>query len=397
MEKAKRISRLGTENAFEVLAVVNRLVKEGRSIVSFCIGEPDFDTPAHVKQAGMEAIARNETHYGPSAGLISFREEIAAYISRTRGIAVDPEEVVVTPGAKPIIFHGILACVDEGDEVIYPNPGFPIYESMINFVGARPVPAALLERKGFSFDLDEFRRLITPRTKLIILNSPQNPTGGVLSRADLEAVAELAIRHDLWVISDEVYSRILYEGEFASIASLPGMKERTILIDGFSKTYAMTGWRLGYGVMNRDLARDIARLETNCESCTATFTQYAGLEALQGPQHASDRMVQEFKERRDRIVDGLNAIEGIRCLRPQGSFYVFPNVTEACRRLGFKDSKALQEYLLFEGSVAVLPRTSFGRKNDGETEEYIRLSYATSKEQIREGLRRIKEALERRA
>jgi aspartate/methionine/tyrosine aminotransferase len=397
MEKAKRISRLGTENAFEVLAVVNRLVKEGRSIVSFCIGEPDFDTPANVKQAGMEAIARNETHYGPSAGLIPFREEIAAYISRTRGIAVDPEEVVVTPGAKPIIFHGILACVDEGDEVIYPNPGFPIYESMINFVGARPVPAALLERKGFSFDLDEFRRLITPRTKLIILNSPQNPTGGVLSRADLEAVAELAIRHDLWVISDEVYSRILYEGEFASIASLPGMKERTILIDGFSKTYAMTGWRLGYGVMNRDLARDIARLETNCESCTATFTQYAGLEALQGPQHASDRMVQEFKERRDLIVDGLNAIEGIRCLRPQGSFYVFPNVTEACRRLGFKDSKALQEYLLFEGGVAVLPRTSFGRKNDGETEEYIRLSYATSKEQIREGLRRIKEALERRA
>ncbi|HHY45750.1 MAG TPA: pyridoxal phosphate-dependent aminotransferase [Firmicutes bacterium] len=389
MRRAERMNRLGTENAFEVLAEVAKLTAAGRDVVSFCIGEPDFSTPENIKAAGIKAIRENQTHYGPSAGLLPLREKIAEYISNTRGISVSPDEVVVTPGAKPIIFHGILACVDPGDEVIYPNPGFPIYESVINFVGARPVPLPLREEKGFGFDPDELRNKVNSRTKMIILNSPHNPTGGVLSRRDLEVVAELAMKYDLWVISDEVYSRILFDGEFASIASIPGMKERTILIDGFSKTYAMTGWRLGYGVMNKELAKDIARLETNCESCTATFTQWAGVEALTGPQDDTAAMVKEFMERRDLIVDGLNAIDGIKCLKPKGAFYVFPHITGACRKLGFKNSKEFQEKLLYDANVAVLPRSAFGMRNEGENEEYIRLSYATSKENIVEGLRRI--------
>lgn len=390
MHRAERMSRLGTENAFEVLAEVAKLAAQGRDIVSFAIGEPDFDTPENVKAAGIRAITENQTHYGPSAGLLALREKIAEYVSTTRGIDVSPDEVVVTPGAKPILFHGILACIDPGDEVIYPNPGFPIYESVINFVGAKPVPLALREEREFSFDPDELRGKVSPRTKMIILNSPQNPTGGVLERRDLEAVAELATKYDLWVISDEVYSRILFDGEFSSIVSIPGMKERTIIIDGFSKTYAMTGWRLGYGVMPRGLAKDVARLETNCESCTATFTQWAGVEALTGPQDATAAMVKEFRERRDLIVEGLNSIEGIKCLAPKGAFYVFPNITGACRKLGLKDSKEFQERLLYEGGVAVLPRTAFGMRNEGEEEEYIRLSYATSKANIVEGLRRLK-------
>ncbi|SHF58681.1 Aspartate/methionine/tyrosine aminotransferase [Caldanaerobius fijiensis DSM 17918] len=394
MLMAERLSRLGTENAFEVLAEVNKLVAAGRHIISFALGEPDFDTPENIKQAGIRAILENKTHYGPSAGIPELREAVAAYISRTRGIDVSPDEVVITPGAKPIIFYTIHALVNPGEEVIYPNPGFPIYESVINFVGAKPVPLPLLEERNFSVDVDYLRSLITDKTKLIILNSPQNPTGGMLSKQDLEAIAEIAIENDIWVLSDEVYSRIVYDGEFYSIASIPGMKERTILLDGFSKTYAMTGWRLGYGVVNAQLAQQIARLETNCESCTATFIQYAGVEALNGPQDAVDRMVREFKERRDLIVEGLNNIKGIRCFKPHGSFYVFPNVTEACRNLGLKDSKALQQYLLYNGNVAVLPRTSFGVKNVGEKEEYLRLSYATSKENIIEGLKRIKETIE---
>lgn len=394
MRLAERMGRLGTETAFEVLARVKKLEAEGREIVSFAIGEPDFDTPAHIKQAGISAIENNETHYGPSAGIMPLREAVAEYIGKTRGLSVDPEEVVITPGAKPIIFFTIMALVDPGDEVLYPNPGFPIYESVINFAGGKAVPLPLLEEKDFSFDIDYLRSKVSDKTKLLIVNSPQNPTGGVLSKGDLEAIAELALKHDFMVLSDEVYSRILFDGDFYSISQIPGMKERTIILDGFSKTYAMTGWRLGYGVMRKDLAENIARLETNSESCTATFTQLAGVEALKGPQEPSEAMTAEFKKRRDIIVKGLNDIEGVSCRLPGGAFYVFPNVTKACRKLGLKDSNELADKLLYEGNVAVLGRTCFGRRNDEETEEYIRLSYATSTENILEGLARIKKVIE---
>lgn len=394
MNIADRMNRLGTENAFEVLAEVNKLQADGRDIISFAIGEPDFDTPSNIKKACIKAIEQNYTHYGPSSGILPLREAIANYVGMTRGIPVAPNEVVVTPGGKPIIYFTIHALVNPGDEVIYPNPGFPIYESVIKFVGGVPVPAPLLEEKEFSLDTNQLRNLITPKTKLIILNSPQNPTGGMLSQDDLKEIAALAIEHDLWILSDEIYSRIIYSGKFTSISSLPGMKERTIILDGFSKTYAMTGWRLGYGIMNADLASQIARLETNCESCTNTFIQYGGIEALTGPQGFVDSMVAEFKARRDLIVAGLNSIKGISCKNPNGAFYVFPNVTEACRNLGLKDSKELQKHILYNGNVAVLPRTSFGARNTGETGEYLRLSYATSRENIIKGLDRIKKLIE---
>ena len=389
------MERLGTETAFEVLAEVNELKRQGKEIVSFCIGEPDFDTPDNIKDAGVKALKDGLTHYSPSAGILPLREAIARYISKTRGIEVDPEEVVITPGAKPIIAYGILACINEGDEVVYPNPGFPIYESLINFVGAKPVSLPLLEEKEFSFDLQDLETCITDKTKMIIINSPHNPTGGILTEDDLETIARIAKEKDIWVLSDEVYSQIIYDTEFKSIASIPGMKERTILIDGFSKTYAMTGWRLGYGVMRQDLAQDLTRIETNVNSCTNTFIQHAGVAALEGPQAASLAMVGEFKERRDIIWEGLNEIKGIRCVKPKGAFYVYPNVTEACRNLNLRDSKKLQEYLLYEANVAVLGRSCFGSRNEEEKDEYIRLSYATSKKEILEGLRRIKKAVEK--
>lgn len=392
--RSDRMAFLGTENAFEVLAEVKQLEATGREIISFAIGEPDFDTPQNIKEAGQRAIGENYTHYNPSAGVMELRETIANYVSKTRRIKVDPEEVVVTPGGKPVIFHGLLATLNPGDEVIYPNPGYPIYESIIHFLGAKPVPLALREEKNFSFDVSELQSKVGPRTKMIIINSPQNPTGGILSTSDLEAVAELALRYDCWVLSDEIYSRIMFDDEFYSITAIPDMKERTIILDGFSKTYAMTGWRIGYGVMPKSLAVDVARLETNSESCTATFTQMAAIEALAGPQDATIAMVQEFKQRRDMIVAGLNEIDGISCRMPKGAFYVFPNVTEACRKLGLADAKQLQHKLLYDGNVAVLPRSSFGTRNEGETDEYLRLSYATSRADIAEGLRRIKAVIE---
>lgn len=395
MKFAKRMSRLGTETAFDVLAEVEKLRVQGEDIISFAIGEPDFDTPEHIKQAGIKAIEDNHTHYSPSAGIRPLQEAICRYISRTRGIEIEPDEVVVTPGAKPIMFFSLLICVELGDEVLYPNPGFPIYESVINFVRAKPVPVPLLEEKEFSFDVEALKGRVTPNTRFIVLNSPQNPTGGILTRSDLEAVAELAIERDLWVLSDEVYSRMQYEGQFLSIASLPGMKERTIIIDGHSKTYAMTGWRVGFGIMNKEMASWVARLMTNSNSCTATFTQHAAIEALDGPQEPSEAMVQEFRERRDLIVKGLNDIEGISCLTPKGAFYVFPNVTEVCKNFGFKNAEELQNYLLHDAGVAVLVRNCFGMRNDGEAEEYIRLSYANSKENIIEGLKRMKAAIEK--
>jgi len=396
MKLAQRMSRLGTENAFVVLAEVNKLKEKGKDIISFCIGEPDFDTPENIRKAAIKAMEDGHTHYGPSAGLPELRETVAEYISKTRNINANFDEVVITPGGKPIIYFCLHALAGEVDEVIYPNPGFPIYESVINFVGAKPVPVPILEEKGFSFDIDYLKKIISDKTKMIILNSPQNPTGGVLTKEDLKEIAGLAQKHDLWILSDEIYSRIIYDGKFESITSIDGLKDRTIILDGFSKTYAMTGWRIGYGVMPAGLASRIAQLETNCESCTATFTQLAAKEAYTGPQDETEKMVAEFKARRDLIVDGLNDIDGITCLNPKGSFYVFPNVTKVCKNLGFAGSKEFQEYLLHKADVAVLPRTSFGAKNNGEEQEYIRLSYATSRDNILNGLKRIKDAVEQK-
>ncbi|NOZ85370.1 MAG: pyridoxal phosphate-dependent aminotransferase [Deltaproteobacteria bacterium] len=395
MKFSERMSRLGTETAFDVLAEVNGLKAQGKDIISFSIGEPDFDTPENIVNAAIAALKAGQTHYNPSAGLLELRRVLAEYISRTREIEVEPEEVVVTPGAKPIIFHTILSVVDPGDEVIYPNPGFPIYESMINYIGAKAVPMPLLENRGFSLDVDHFKEIINDRTKLIILNSPNNPTGGIVPQEDLEVIAELAEKHDAWVLSDEVYSQMVYDRPFRSISSIPGMRDRTVIIDGCSKTYAMTGWRIGFGVGNKEIVAGIARLVTNAESCTATFTQYAAIEAYSGDQAASRAMIKEFNERRDIIVDGLNEIEGITCMKPEGAFYVFPNVTGACRRIGAKDSSQFAHDLLHQAGVAVLGRTCFGGKNENEDQEYVRFSYASSKDDIREGLKRIKAFVEK--
>ncbi|OGS37644.1 MAG: aspartate aminotransferase, partial [Elusimicrobia bacterium RIFOXYA2_FULL_69_6] len=321
------MERLGTETAFEVLARAKALEAEGRDIVHLEIGEPDFDTPQNIIDKAVEALRGGYTHYGPSAGLPEVRKVFAQYIAKDRGIEVGPDNVVIVPGGKPIIYFPLTALIDPGDEVVYPNPGFPIYESVIKFLEGKPVPLRLDEEKDFSFDIADLRRLVSDKTKLLIINSPQNPTGGVLSGADLDAIAELAVKHDFWVLSDEIYSKIIYEGRHESIATRPGMIERTILLDGHSKTYAMTGWRLGYGVMPAALAAAVAKLQTNCTSCTASFTQIAGAEALTGPQDAARAMVAEFKVRRDLLVDGLNAIDGVSCKRPRGAFYVFANIT----------------------------------------------------------------------
>ncbi|MBS7607759.1 MAG: pyridoxal phosphate-dependent aminotransferase [Candidatus Bathyarchaeia archaeon] len=385
---ADRMAVLGTETAFEVLARAKALERQGKNIIHLEIGEPDFDTPQNIKEAAVKALYSGYTHYVPAAGIPELREAIAEYISKTRNIPVDPEEVVVTPGAKPIMFFAILACVNPGEEVLYPNPGFPIYESMINFVGAKPVPIPLKEENDFRLDHEYVKKKITKRTKMIILNSPENPTGGVLTREDLKVIADcIANRDDVIVLSDEIYSRIIYEGTHESIASLPGMKEKTIILDGFSKTYAMTGWRLGYGVMRKDLAEKITQLMVNSNSCTCAFVQMAGIEALKGPQDSVDRMVTEFRKRREVIVEGLNRIKGITCKKPKGAFYVFPNITGTGMR-----SKELSDFLLNEAGVAVLPGTSFGKYGEG----YLRISFANSIENIKEALKRIEKALEKR-
>ncbi|MEM2367109.1 MAG: pyridoxal phosphate-dependent aminotransferase [Candidatus Bathyarchaeia archaeon] len=384
---AKRMASLGTETAFEVLARAKALERQGKEIIHLEIGEPDFDTPQNIKEAAVKALYAGYTHYVPAAGIPELREAIAEYISKTRKIPVDPEEVVVTPGAKPIMFFAILACVERGDEVLYPNPGFPIYESMINFVGAKPVPIPLKEENDFRLDHEYVKAKITKKTKMIILNSPENPTGGVLTKEDLKVIADcIAKRDDVIVLSDEIYSRIIYEGTHESIASLPGMKEKTIILDGFSKTYAMTGWRLGYGVMRKDLAEKITQLMINSNSCTCAFVQLAGVEALKGPQDSVDKMVAEFKKRREIIVSGLNNIKGITCKKPKGAFYVFPNIKEVG-----KTAKEFSDYLLNEAGVAVLPGTSFGKYGEG----YLRISFANSIENIKKALDRISKAIEK--
>jgi aspartate aminotransferase len=382
LQLAKRMSRLGTETAFEVLNKARALERQGKNIIHLEIGEPDFDTPSNVVEAAVDALHKGWTHYGPSAGLPDLRQTIADYVSRTRGVKVTPEEVVVVPGGKPIIFFTILALIDEGDEVIYPNPGFPIYESMINYVGGKAVPIALREDRDFSLDVNELSSLITDRTKLIILNSPHNPTGGVMTRKDVEKVAEMIGDRNILVLSDEIYSRLLFDGDHFSIMSVPGMQERTLLLDGFSKTYAMTGWRLGYGVMRADLATQITRLMTNSNSCTASFTQIAGIEALRGDQSSVDHMCAEFKRRRDVFVAGLNKIKGFSCRMPHGAFYVFPNIT----RTGWK-SKPLADALLDQAGVAALSGTAFGEFGEG----YLRFSIANSLENLQQALERVDE------
>jgi len=384
MQFAERMHRLGTESAFDVLAKAKKLEAQGREIIHLEIGQPDFQTPMNICEAAFRAMKDGYTGYGPAAGLLQLREVIAEHISITRGIEVHPDEVVVTPGAKPIIFFTLLALVNEGDEVIYPDPGFPIYESVINFVGAKAIPLPLREEVDFRFHIDDLVDAISERTRLLILNSPQNPTGSFLKREDLEAIAHLANKHDFYVLSDEVYSRILYEGNHESIIRVPGMQARTILVDGHSKTYSMTGWRLGYGVVPKPVVEPITRLMINSNSCTCSFTQIAGIEALKGPQDFVAQMVSEFKRRRDAVVDGLNAITRISCLKPAGAFYVFPNVKQiplSC--------EALADYLLEEAGVALLAGTAFGKFGDG----YLRISYANSLENIQAALERIQEAL----
>lgn len=395
VEISKRTLDLGTENAFVVLKEVNELLARGKDVVNFCIGQPDFDTPEYIKQAAIEALENGKTGYTASAGIPELREAVAAYFSETREIEVNPESVVVANGAKPFIGYSILSTTDhgEGDEVLYPNPGFPIYESLIKEYGAVPVPLPLLEGKGYSFDIDYMESKISDKTRLLILNSPHNPTGGVLSREALEEISEVVKRYDdLWVFSDEPYSRMAEEGEFASIASIPGMQERTILVDGVSKTYAMTGWRIGYA-SNMEMAPHLSRWITNTDSCAGHPNQYAAAAALTGPQEESHEMMRSYTKRRGIIVEGLNSIPGIHCLMPGGAFYAWPNVTEACRLVGAPDSEELRKRLLNEAGVAVLSDTHFGHRNPGEG-EHIRFSFATSEENIREGLVRIRRFIE---
>ncbi len=384
MVLADRMNLLGTETAFQVLAKAKALEAKGRDIVHLEIGEPDFETPKNIRDAAKKALDEEWTHYGPANGQPELREAIAEEMLNTRGITVDPNGVVVTPGAKPIMFFAILALVNPGDEVIYPNPGFPIYESMINFVRGKAMPLPLLMEKEFSFDINDLRKIVSDNTKLLIMHSPHKPNGEKITHEDIVEISELAKKHDFWVLTDEVYSRMQYDTKFESIASLPGMLDRTIILEGFSKTYAMTGWRAGYGVMPNDLAGHIAKLQVNSNSCTASFTQRACIEALRGPQDESEKMVAEFKRRRDVIVNGLNDIPGFKCLKPGGAFYVFPNIEGTG-----KTSMEMEEILLNEAGVASLSGTSFGEYGTG----FLRFSYANSVENIEKALARVKETV----
>lgn len=394
MEISNRTNLLGTENAFTVLAEVNEKVKNGEKIISFCIGQPDFDTPDYIKDAAIAAIKEGKCGYTPSAGINEVREAICNMFNRTRGTDYTPDDISIGCGGKPFIYWSIMCVTDpgQGHEVIFPNPGFPIYESQIIAQGAKPVLLPLLEEKGFSFDIDDLENKITDKTKMLILCSPQNPTGNVLKRDELEAIADLAKKHDFWVYSDEVYSTLVHDGKFESIASIEGMKERTIMVDCCSKAYAMTGWRLGYAA-NPILSQHFARWMTNTDSCANQPTQWAAVTALNGSQEAAGQMAASFKERRDLIVGLLNEIEGVTCLTPGGAFYVWPNVTEACRKVNAEDAEAFRRMLLDRG-VAVLADIHFGPKNPGQTQEYIRFSYATSKEQIIEGVKIVKDFVE---
>jgi aspartate/methionine/tyrosine aminotransferase len=380
LKLAKRMARLGSETAFEVLARARALEAQGKDVIHLEIGEPDFDTPQNVVETGIDALRQGWTHYTPAGGLPELREVIAEEVSRTRGVPCTADEVVVVPGGKPTIFFAFMSFIEEGDEVIYPNPGFPIYESMVNFLGGRPVPLPLREEKDFRLDPNELADLITDRTRLIVLNSPHNPTGSVLEKQDVLDIATAIGDRDIMVLSDEIYSRLIFEGEHFSLMSVPGMKDRTIMLDGFSKTYAMTGWRLGYGVMRPDLAKHFSRLMMNVNSCTASFTQIAGIEALRGDQSSVEHMCGEFERRRDRFVEHINRIKGFSCRVPRGAFYTFPSI----RATGWT-SKKLADALLEQAGVACLAGTAFGAFGEG----YLRFSIANSMENLDKALDRI--------
>ena len=385
MEFAERTHHLRPEGAYQVLAKAGELERAGRHIIHLEIGQPDYATFENVSNAGIEAIKTGKTRYTPPSGIPSLREVLADDAGKRRGIKVEPDEVVIGPGGKPILYFPTMAIIEPGDEVIYPNPGFPTYEAMIKVAGGIPVPVPLLEENQFSFDIEVFDSLISDKTKLIILNSPSNPTGGVIPQADLEHIAEAAKKHNAWVMSDELYTRIVYDGLKApSIASLPGMKDRTIIVDGFSKTYSMTGWRLGYGIMPKALANKVDLLLTHAVGSTAHFTQFAGVEAVTGPQHRVDEMVTEYQRRRDAIVAGLNSLPGFKCQIPQGAFYAFPNI----KGTG-KGSSELANLILEKAGVALLPGNSFGEYGEG----YLRLSYANSIENIQKGIEQIRAIL----
>ncbi|HYM20720.1 MAG TPA: pyridoxal phosphate-dependent aminotransferase [Candidatus Kapabacteria bacterium] len=382
MHIANRIGRLGTETSFVVLQRARELEAQGKDIIHLEIGEPDFDTAPNIVAAAKKALDEHWTHYGPAPGLPEFRKVIAEVEGKRRNMTFDANEVVVCPGAKPVMFYAIMASVDPGDEVIYPNPGFPIYESCIELAGGVPVPLVLKEEKGFRFDIEDLKKLVSPKTRMIVINSPQNPTGGILMEDDLKAIAEIAVKNDIIVLSDEIYGRVVYDGFVNhTIAALPGMRERTIILDGFSKTYAMTGWRLGYGIMPKEFAAVCSKLQTNVPSCATSFVQIAGIEALTGPQEWVDNVVAEFKRRRNYIVDALNDIPGFKCHKPLGAFYVFPNITGTGM-----DSRTLADKILYEANVACLSGTSFGAFGEG----YLRFSYANSIENIEKAMGRIK-------
>ncbi len=381
---AARMSRLGTETAFEALARARALEAQGRSIIHLGIGEPDFDTPEHIRGAAKDALDAGHTHYTPSPGIMEVREAIARHQTERQGYDVGADSIIVTPGGKPIMFFTILALADEGDEVIYPNPGFPIYESMIRFAGATPVPWPLREENDFAADVDELRTLITPRTKLIIVNSPNNPCGSVIPEENLRRIAEIACEADAVVLSDEIYKDFYFEGSHASITRFPGMRERTVILDGLSKSYAMTGWRIGYGVMPEPLVEPVSRLVTNSVSCTAAFVQQAAVTALHSSQAPTEAMVAEFRERRSVIVDGLRALPGIRVREPKGAFYVFPNIEGTAL-----SSREFEHKMLYEAGVSLLSGTAFGHLGDG----YIRISFANSQANLSEALRRMEQAL----
>lgn len=386
MRFAKRVFQLKSEGAFEMLAKAQELESQGRDIIHLEIGQPDFDTPMNIKNVGKKAINEGYTKYTSAQGLLKLREEIAKLVSETRHIHVYSDQVVVTPGAKPIIFFSILACVNEDEEVLYPNPGFPTYESVINFVNAKPIPIPLLEEKNFTVDIDFLKKAMNPNVKMIILNSPHNPTGGVLTQKDLKVISEMAVEYDVIVLSDEIYSEIIYDNEFHSISSFPDMKKNTIILDGFSKFHSMTGWRLGYGVMPFELARHITKLMVNSNSCAAAFTQMAGVEAIQGPQNEQKARVEKFRKRRDIIVEGLNKIKGFSCRTPKGAFYAFPNIKNL-----EMPSQELANYILEKAGVACLPGSCFGEFGEG----YLRFSYANSVENIERALDRIQDAVDR--
>jgi aspartate/methionine/tyrosine aminotransferase len=385
---AERMHHIGQETAFEVLVRAKALEARGRSVIHLEIGEPDFDTPSHIIARAQQALEEGATHYGPGAGIPELRQAVSRYLKKWRGLDFDPSRVVITPGAKPIMFFAIMALVNPGDEVMYPDPGFPIYESMARFVGGVPVPMPLREERRFRFDPDEFQKRVSEKTRLIIINSPHNPTGGVLTHADLQVIADVARERDIIVLSDEIYSRLLYSGEHESIATFDGMLDRTIVLDGWSKTWAMTGWRLGFGVFPPELVPHIERLISNSVSCTATFVQEAAVAALDGPQDAVDRMRDEFDGRRHAIVKGLNGLPGVRCLEPDGAFYAFPNISGT----GFS-SRELADRLLEEAGVACLSGTAFGANGEG----FVRFSYANSLENIQEALQRVDTLLKQAA